>query len=1208
MVQKSSFPRWLAVASGLAIVAVVTGGAAFYHTQEVNLRHQAETELQVIARLKSDQIAAWRQEQLADAAVLMESPFLGEQVVRLMASPHADNTKEMLTRFRSLQEHYHYFDVLLVDADGQVRLRVGGSHVPLCPAVAQSVAEALRERRPVLTDINAGTDELPPHISVIAPIFAKSGAAGEQVGAIILLTNTHQFLCPLVESWPTPSRSAEALLVRRDGDSVLFLNEPRHRKHSALALRIPLSREDVPAVMAVRGQVGVVRGKDYRGVEVLSALQAVPDSPWFMVAKVDSEEVFAASRFRSILILALALLLVLLAVVVAGFIWQRNDRVHYQSLVRAQAELRESEENLSATLRSIGDAVIATDTDGRVVRMNPVAEELTGWPLAEAAGRPLAEVFHIIDARTREPAADPVKKAMESGQIVGMTNDTSLIARDGTEHKIADSAAPIRRTEGSIRGAVLVFHDVTAQYEIREALRVSEIKYRTLVEHLPHKVFTKDHNSVYVSCNEPYARDLGIPGAEIAGKTDFDFFPPDLAEKYRADDQRIMQMGGTEEIEEDYIEHGEQRTVWTAKTPVRDDQGNVIGVLGIFTDITERKRAERKLLELKAVVEQAADGIAAANLDGHITFANGAWAKMHGYSVDELIGRHLGIFHTDEQLQNDVTPFNKQVMEHGSSESEVGHVRKDGTTFPTWMSAAVLLDASQKPIGIIGMARDITERKRAEEALRESEERLRLAINATEDGIWEWDIQTNREFFSPRWCEIIGYSSDDPELPHTYDSWASRIHPDDYSRVISAMRDHLEKGTRYDVEYRHLHKSGEYRWQDSKGQTVLDESGKPTKMVGAISDITERKRAEEALRESQDKFRSLFEGSRDAVMTLEPPCWEFTSCNQATLEMFLAKDVEEFTSLAPWEVSPELQPDGRASADKAKEMIETAVREGSHFFEWTHTRISGEEFPATVLLSRVEQGGKTFLQATVRDITEGKQAEEALAQAKAELEAVNHQLVDALRQANELASQMEQAKDQIEEKAVELGHQAAHDSLTGLANRQSFEAHLRERTKLADGARPRSFTVLFVDLDKFKMINDTLGHEVGDLLLVEVGVRLQSCLRSEDVLARMGGDEYTIMLPRLHRRSFAESVASRIIDSISRPFEIEGHRFVIGASIGIAAYPADGTNATDLLTHADSAMYKAKEAGRDTRGHRNRSSLCTRERPIQGTLPADYQP
>jgi len=179
----------------------------------------------------------------------------------------------------------------------------------------------------------------------------------------------------------------------------------------------------------------------------------------------------------------------------------------------------------------------------------------------------------------------------------------------------------------------------------------------------------------------------------------------------------------------------------------------------------------------------------------------------------------------------------------------------------------------------------------------------------------------------------------------------------------------------------------EKRPEEDEGPFLKEERLLIDAIAERIGHITERKRAEAALRESEDKFRGLYESSRDALMTLEPPSWAFTSGNPATVAMFRAKNEEDFISHAPWQLSPERQPDGRASDEKAREMIETAMREGSHFFEWTHKRIDGEKFPATILLTRMELAGRRFLQATVRDITVFRQAEK---------------LVERLNQQNEL--------------------------------------------------------------------------------------------------------------------------------------------------------------------------------------------------------------
>ncbi|MEW6579261.1 MAG: PAS domain S-box protein [Chloroflexota bacterium] len=613
---QKAFPRRLAAALVLALLVILAGGGWLYRAQEQHLREDAEKDLEAIAELKANQIAAWRAERLADAAVLGHSLFFIEGATHWLADPQAGQAEMILSQFQVLQEHYGYHDVLLVDADGQVRLSLRGQLDPLADDVAQALSVAWRDRQPVLIDLHTDPGFPQPYIEIITPLFLSEEPDAAPVGAVILQSDASQFLYPLFQSWPTPSKSAETLLVRRDGDAVLFLNDLRHQPGAALTLRIPLSQTDVPMVMAVLGREGVVEGKDYRGVEVLSVLHAIPDSPWYMVSKVDKAEVLAVWRTRSILILALIAGLVTSVGTAAGITWQRTQKEHYRTLLQAEKARQKSEAHYHTVLLSIGDGVITTDAEGRVELLNPVAEMLTGWSADEARGKPLEEVFGIISEETRQPVANPVRRVMQEGIVVGLANHTLLIAKDGREIPIADSGAPIYDADGDLTGVVLVFRDQTEERAAQKALRESEAYIRTILDNLPIGVAVNsvDPTVTFSYMNDNFVRCYRTTRESLADPDTFWEAVYENAEFREAIKQRVVEdvaSGDPERMHWDDVpitRKGEETTFISARNvPIHGTQL----MLSAVWDTTERKRAEEAEYEQRVLAEALRDTAAA---------------------------------------------------------------------------------------------------------------------------------------------------------------------------------------------------------------------------------------------------------------------------------------------------------------------------------------------------------------------------------------------------------------------------------------------------------------------------------------------------------------------------------------------------------------------------------------------------------------------
>ncbi|MEI6601301.1 MAG: PAS domain S-box protein [Comamonadaceae bacterium] len=372
--------------------------------------------------------------------------------------------------------------------------------------------------------------------------------------------------------------------------------------------------------------------------------------------------------------------------------------------------LRRSEQSLSITLHSIGDAVIATDTFGRVTRMNPAAERLCGWKLAEAMGHPLAEVFCIVDATTREAMPDPVQQVMAQGQVVGLVNHTVLLTKDGQEYKIADSAAPIRNAVGEIVGVVLVFSDVTERYRAEEALRAGERRFRSYFDQPMVGIAITSPEMGWIEANEHLCKMLGYSNDELTQLTWAAFTHPDDLGADVIQFERVLRG----EIEGYALDKRFLRKdssvihVFLSVRCVRKADGAVDYFVALLQDITERKQAEAKLLLAASVFDHAREGITITDAHGTIVDINEAFTRITGYSREEAIGQNPRILKSSRQDKAFYEAMWEELTGPGHWSGEVWNRRKNGEVYPELVTISAVRDGQGTTQHYVALFSDIT--------------------------------------------------------------------------------------------------------------------------------------------------------------------------------------------------------------------------------------------------------------------------------------------------------------------------------------------------------------------------------------------------------------------------------------------------------------------------------------------------------------------
>ncbi|MBI4938031.1 MAG: PAS domain S-box protein [Nitrosomonadales bacterium] len=406
----------------------------------------------------------------------------------------------------------------------------------------------------------------------------------------------------------------------------------------------------------------------------------------------------------------------------------------------------------------------------------------------------------------------------------------------------------------------------------------------------------------------------------------------------------------------------------------RDASGSIVALQGTAVDITERKHAEEEL-RIAAAAFNTQDAIMISDADGNVIRVNQAFLGITGYSPEEAQGKHVSIIKQGQDGQDStVIKILQQSALNGSWAGEIYGTRKNGQIYPVWMTATPITNEQKETTHHVFIFSDITTRKQLEEAvLRESEERFRGTLEQAAVGIAHTTMEGYIQQVNQKFCDIIGYTRDEL-LQMRFQDFSF---PDDLDGNVRC-RQQLLAGeiSTFSIEKRYVRKDRSLIWAKLTCSLLRGADGTPILYIGVIEDITEHKRLKENLLRSETKFRTIYEFSGDAIMLLDEK--GFFDCNETTLRMFGCAAADGFINKHPSNFSPPAQPCGQDSMNLAQEHIATAFKNGSNHFEWLHRRLDGTDFMADVLLTSMSLDGRQVLQATVRDITEHKRAEQQL--------------------------------------------------------------------------------------------------------------------------------------------------------------------------------------------------------------------------------------
>lgn len=589
---------WRLVGLAMVLTTAISGTAfLFLRHQRATVREHVQADLNTVADLKVTQIVNWRNERLSDARFFAKAAFVGRDIYAFLDNPADPAARaEVLHWLDLIKAGFRYEYVGLLNRRLQPLLSVPEGADACCPLTHEQAAFQFGDEQTVVVDLHRGKGDDDVHMSILLRVFPPSGttapspsAAVRPIGIILLRLDPHQFLYPLVQSWPAPSRTAEILLVRREQQDVVFLSQLRHEPAHAMGLRIPLTRTNVPAVRATLGESGLVSGEDYRGVPVVAAIRAIPDSPWFLVAKIDQEEFYAPLRWQAILAALVAGGLLLSAGLGVTMLWRQRTEELLRRELNTERELKIWAERFRHLMDHANDIILLTDQQWRIADVNQRALQTYGYSREELQRLTLPEL------RTPASRAEFSRHAALLEQQGHAVFESEHQRKDGSAFSVEVSARLVEIGGECCKLAII--RDVTGRKLAEAELRETRDFLASLLDYANAPIIVWDPNFRINCYNRAFERLTGRRAAEVLGRELAFLFPPD--HRVWALDHVLRATAGEHlegaEIPIQHTDGSVRMLLWNSAVVRNPGDQRVLATIAQGQDITERLEAEAAL-------------------------------------------------------------------------------------------------------------------------------------------------------------------------------------------------------------------------------------------------------------------------------------------------------------------------------------------------------------------------------------------------------------------------------------------------------------------------------------------------------------------------------------------------------------------------------------------------------------------------------------